>query len=168
VVRTMQVTGTNLRPQSRRWRVQPKGFASTTARLQITVETDFKELKPLLAQHYELIDEQQHQHLQAVQGEQLLVLQNQDEQPATYALQAKYPNPFNPTTTISYQLPERAEVSLKVYNLTGRLVQTLVQKSQQPGRYAVDFDASGLASGVYLYRLQAGDYSKVKRMLLIK
>lgn len=96
------------------------------------------------------------------------ISQQDHSQPSHFTLRQNYPNPFNPTTTISYQVPRTSNVVLKVYNLTGRLVQTLVQSRQQQGRYSVQFDASGLASGVYLYRLNAGDYTKVKQMMLIK
>jgi len=89
--------------------------------------------------------------------------------PVVYELKGNYPNPFNPTTNIVYQIPEQAEVSLKVYNVTGQLVSTLLQNTvQQAGQYAVVFDASSFASGVYLYRLQAGDFVQTRRMILIK
>jgi hypothetical protein len=79
-----------------------------------------------------------------------------------------YPNPFNPTTVISYQLPVSSEVRLDVFDLLGRKVATLVNERQSTGTYEVTFDASHLASGVYLYRLQAGDFSVSKKLFLIK
>jgi hypothetical protein len=81
---------------------------------------------------------------------------------------SQYPNPFNPSTRISYVLPEKAYVSLKVYDILGNEITTLVDESQQPGRYEVEFTAKGLASGVYLYRLQAGNYSEIRKMILMK
>lgn len=79
-----------------------------------------------------------------------------------------YPNPFNPTTSISYQLPEAVHVTLKVYDLLGREVASLVNETKQAGRYNVTFDAGKLASGIYIYILQAGNYFESKKMLLTK
>jgi len=88
--------------------------------------------------------------------------------PSTFKLYQNYPNPFNPTTTISYDLPERSKVKLTVYNILGQEVATLVDGEQEPGRYDVKFDASGLPSGIYFYRLQAGNFIEQKKMILIK
>ncbi len=88
--------------------------------------------------------------------------------PSTFALHQNYPNPFNPATTITYDLPVRAKVKLVIYNLLGQEVATLVNGEQEPGRYNVKFDASGLPSGVYFYRLEAGKFVDVKKMILIK
>ena len=79
-----------------------------------------------------------------------------------------YPNPFNPTTTISYQLKETGFVCLKVYNSLGQEVSTLVNENKSAGRYDVKFDASSLSSGIYFYTLRANGYSETKRMLLVK
>jgi hypothetical protein len=88
--------------------------------------------------------------------------------PSTFALHQNYPNPFNPSTTISYDLPVRARVKLVIYNLLGQEVATLVNGEQEPGRYNVKFDASGLPSGIYFYRLEAGKFVDVKKMILVK
>ena len=88
--------------------------------------------------------------------------------PASFELAAAYPNPFNPTTTIRYGLPQAVEVELTVYNIAGQPVQTLVAEHQRTGWYAVEWDASGLAAGLYFYRLQAGEFRQVKKMLLLK
>ena len=93
--------------------------------------------------------------------------------PTEYALAANYPNPFNPVTTIAYALPEPTPVRLDVYDVRGRLVARLVDTNQPAGRYAVVWDAhdaSGraLASGVYFYRIQAGRFTKVRQMVLVK
>jgi hypothetical protein len=91
--------------------------------------------------------------------------------PQTYDLSQNYPNPFNPSTTINYQLPYSSRVNLTVYDLLGRQVKILVDEMREAGYHQAVFDASGLASGVYVYRLQAtgnGSYHQVKRMLLLK
>jgi len=79
-----------------------------------------------------------------------------------------YPNPFNPNTTIKYQIPKAGNVVLKIYDILGREVATLVNEVKSEGRYEVNFDASSLASGVYLYSMQAGGFVCTKKMILIK
>jgi hypothetical protein len=102
------------------------------------------------------------------------------ELPLQFSLSQNYPNPFNPSTTIQYSLPSQrldgaqgrvgvgSHVTLKVYDVLGREVATLVNETKQPGTYTVQFDGSSLASGVYFYRLHAGSYTNVKRMLLLR
>ncbi len=89
-------------------------------------------------------------------------------QPRTFELSQNYPNPFNPSTVISYQLPISSEVSLKVYDMLGRELQTLVNTRQDAGRYTVLFNATSLASGLYFYRLQAGTFVETRKMTLVK
>ncbi len=86
----------------------------------------------------------------------------------SFNLTQNYPNPFNPTTNITYQLPHNARVKLVVYNSLGQVVNTLVDQNKSAGRYSITFNASNLPSGVYFYRIQAGDYVSVKKMLLMK
>jgi len=88
--------------------------------------------------------------------------------PAGCLLSQNYPNPFNPVTTIEYQLPRTGRVSLVVYDLLGREVATLVDGTEEQGFKSVTFDASSLASGIYLYRLRAGDYSQTRTMAVVK
>lgn len=88
--------------------------------------------------------------------------------PATYALEANYPNPFNPSTTIRYALPEQTHVRLVVYDVLGREVATLRDEVQTAGYQELRFDARHLASGVYFYQLEAGSFSQVRRMMLVK
>jgi hypothetical protein len=85
-----------------------------------------------------------------------------------FILNQNYPNPFNPTTTISYQIPEKRFVTISVYDVLGNEIATLVNKEQPAGKYDVEFDATRLSSGVYFYRLQAGSYFKIKKMVLTK
>lgn len=88
--------------------------------------------------------------------------------PGEYKLEQNYPNPFNPETVIKYNIPKDGLVSLKVYNILGVEIATLINKEQSAGSYSVNFNASGLSSGVYLYKLQAGTCSISKKMLLLK
>ncbi|MBC8043136.1 MAG: T9SS type A sorting domain-containing protein [Rhizobacter sp.] len=88
--------------------------------------------------------------------------------PSGYELRQNYPNPFNPATTIAYELPKAAAVSLKVYDVIGREVASLVNERKAAGRYEVRFDGSKLASGIYMYRLIAGDYVEVREMVFLK
>jgi hypothetical protein len=88
--------------------------------------------------------------------------------PFVFSLEQNYPNPFNPSTTISYQVPEKEFVTLKVYNVLGKEVTTLVSEEKAVGKYEVKFDASSLTSGIYFYRLQAGSFVETKKMILIK
>jgi hypothetical protein len=88
--------------------------------------------------------------------------------PESFTLHQNYPNPFNPSTQIEFDLPSRAFVRLQVYDALGRLVTTLAQGELAAGYHSSTFDATGLAGGVYFYRLTAGTYSEVRRMMLIK
>ncbi len=88
--------------------------------------------------------------------------------PSSYVLSQNYPNPFNPTTQIDYSVPKSGLVTLKVYNVLGQEVATLFSGRLQAGRYTATFNASQYASGVYFYRLQAGNFSIVKKMVLVK
>ncbi|GMV00020.1 MAG: hypothetical protein AMXMBFR51_27520 [Ignavibacteriota bacterium] len=90
------------------------------------------------------------------------------EIPLVYSLEQNYPNPFNPSTTIKYSLSEDGFVKLSVYNLLGEEVTTLVNNEQKAGRYEVNFDASKLASGIYMYRLESNNFLSIKKMILIK
>jgi hypothetical protein len=95
-------------------------------------------------------------------------VENAEDVPRTFTLKQNYPNPFNPTTTIEFEIPERVNVKLIVYDILAREISTLVDKELEPGKYKVDFDAKNLPSGVYFYRLEAGKFASVKKMVLVR
>ncbi len=95
-------------------------------------------------------------------------IHNGNTTPEDFTLRQNYPNPFNPQTTISYTLPRTSRVVLSIYSMTGQRVKTLVNELQNAGRYNVRFDGSSLASGSYIYRLEAGGKILSKKMLLVK
>jgi len=88
--------------------------------------------------------------------------------PSVFLLAQNYPNPFNPTTTIKYQLPVSSNVTLKIYDVLGNEVATLLNEEKEAGTYEVMFEASNYSSGVYIYRLQAGFFVETKKMVLLR
>ena len=102
---------------------------------------------------------------------QIQVLPVEDQNVVMYKkflLKQNYPNPFNPSTTINYSVPELSNVVIKVYDVLGKETATLVNEQKPAGSYEVEFDASNLVSGVYLYKLQAGSFVETKKMILMK
>ncbi|RJP62245.1 MAG: M6 family metalloprotease domain-containing protein [Ignavibacteriales bacterium] len=91
-----------------------------------------------------------------------------EAKPKEYSLSQNYPNPFNPATKIRYQIPEAGWVTLKVYNLLGNEVATLVNEKKNAGNYDVEFSAKNISSGIYIYKLSCGNFSSTKRMILLK
>ena len=99
---------------------------------------------------------------------EILTNESEDLQILRYTLSQNYPNPFNPSTQIQYALPEATHVTLEVFNSVGQKVMDLINGQQSAGYHTVTFDASGLSSGVYLYKLTTPSFTKTKKMLLIK
>lgn len=97
-----------------------------------------------------------------------LILQNNSGIPKSYDISQNYPNPFNPTTVINYQLPTNCFVTLKIYDMMGREIKTLVAKKLSAGNYSVLWDAHNISGGTYFYRLQAGSYIETKKLVLLK
>ena len=93
---------------------------------------------------------------------------NDETLPKTYELEQNYPNPFNPSTTIAFALPKPSEVTLKIFDASGRVVATLVEGKLPAGKHEVVLDASPFSSGLYFYRLQAGEFSRTMRLTLVK
>ena len=90
------------------------------------------------------------------------------EFPKRYSLQQNYPNPFNPATTIEYTIPQTEKVTLEIYNVLGKRIDTLIDEKQVAGTHRLEFDASKLSSGVYFYRIRAGNFTETKRMILLR
>ena len=107
-------------------------------------------------------------NLELVQTPAAIVYQTSSSAPTSFILEQNYPNPFNPSTLIKYSITENAFVNLKVFDELGREVTTLVNAAQSLGSYEVKFNAAGLSSGVYLYRLQAGDQVITRKLMLMK
>jgi hypothetical protein len=95
-------------------------------------------------------------------------IDGEDVVPARFQLEQNHPNPFNPVTTIKFAVPERARVEVKVYDVAGREVTTLVNREMEPGFHTAVLDASGLPSGVYFARMVAGRYVETRKMVLLK
>ena len=88
--------------------------------------------------------------------------------PTVFSLKQNYPNPFNPTTKIEYSIPEESKVVMRIFNLLGQEVAVVVNNVQPAGNYVVNFDASNLTTGIYLYKIEAKNFSSVKKMILMK
>jgi hypothetical protein len=93
---------------------------------------------------------------------------SEENLPAEYVVSQNYPNPFNPRTTISFGLPARTHVRLELFNMLGQSVGVIVDSDIQAGYHSVSIDASQLASGIYLYRLNAGEFSQTRKLILTK
>jgi hypothetical protein len=98
----------------------------------------------------------------------IVSVEDEFQQPESFVLKQNYPNPFNPSTTIRWQLPVSNWLTLKIYDLLGNEIATLVDGFKPAGEYEVDFDASGLASGIYFYQLRVKNYIETKKMQLLK
>jgi hypothetical protein len=96
------------------------------------------------------------------------VERNEKGVPTGFSLSQNYPNPFNPTTRIQYSVPSTQYISLKVYDVLGRELSTLVSEVKPPGTYTVEWDARGLPSGVYFYRMQAGHFTETRKLVLLR
>ena len=88
--------------------------------------------------------------------------------PKDYALYQNFPNPFNPATVLAYDIPKESYVTIRVYDISGKEVKTIVNESKKVGAYTITFNASSLSSGVYFYKLTAGSYTAVRKLLLVR
>jgi hypothetical protein len=108
------------------------------------------------------------QHLNIVEDTTLTSVIDEVGQLNKFGLQQNYPNPFNPSTNFEFQIADFGLVSLKVFDVLGREIQTLVNEEKSPGSYKVELNASSLASGIYFYELRAHNFSSIKKMILLK
>lgn len=186
LLREGDFTSSNLQSiHSRDYKVNPSGLKDKWVRAKITVETNLvKKQEPVaipdafpeelrsrrfnsrstnlkFTRHYSEVNETSLKQDAA----EITVL---NDVPESYNLAQNYPNPFNPSTVLRYQLPENNMVRLEVFDLLGRKVSILVNERQSAGHYSVTFDASHLASGFYIYRLQAGNFIQSKKLFLVK
>ncbi len=99
---------------------------------------------------------------------QITAVQELIDVPSSFSISQNYPNPFNPSTTVSYDIPTPSHVRIVIYDILGREVKTLVDETKTPGSYHMTFDASGLPSGLYFYRLTAGNFVETKKLMLMK
>ncbi len=143
------------------YEVNTSGIGNRTVRLKLTVDNNFDAL-------YSLTDAMNDQDVLEKRASNMVDYNNGIDLITTYDMFQNYPNPFNPATTINYQLPKTGFVTIKIYDILGKEVATLVNEQKTQGRYSVNFDASRLASGVYIYQLRANDYVSSKKMLLLK
>lgn len=95
-------------------------------------------------------------------------VRNEGTLPSAFGLCQNYPNPFNPSTRIEYNIPTRSQVVLQVFDVLGRSVKTLVNEMKEPGKYSIEFEGEGMASGVYLYTLRSGSFVQAKKFLLLR
>ena len=98
----------------------------------------------------------------------LLAVPLSNEVPEQFVLSQNYPNPFNPSTAIKFDIPKSSPVKLSVFDVTGREIEVLVNENLSAGSYSVSWDAGKVSSGIYFYRLTAGDFVQTKKMMLIK
>ena len=135
--------------------------------IQVKLSSSFSEIKGILFyshSYYKIVPRQNDDFTGFVVG----VKNEKSIQPTSYTLKQNYPNPFNPSTTIEYSIPKESLVSVKIFNILGQEVKTLVSENQAPGNYNIRFNASDLSSGIYFYSLRAGNYFQVKKMILLK
>ena len=137
------------------------GIANKTVKVKIDVSTNLTDPKFALINNYSQVDSSSTENLQSLSLEPITVIKD-------FILSQNYPNPFNPTTVIEYTIPKDSHVTLKIYDVLGQEVETLVNEEENVGRYQVQFNGSRLASGVYFYRLVAGSHVITKKMLMIK
>ena len=143
------------------FKVNTEGLSNREVKLRIKINTNTKSKYYLVDKYSDNENTIKKENLKQISYQGSLAVKD-------YALMQNYPNPFNPSTTINYQLPKDGFVTLIIYDILGREVKTLVNEYKAQGRYEVNFNASNLASGVYIYRIKVNDFSTSKKLLLMK
>jgi hypothetical protein len=144
-------------------------LAKNSANIYVKLNSTFTEVKGILFyshSYYKIVPRKNDDFIGY--GEPVGVKKENSEIPVSYKLDQNYPNPFNPSTTINFSIPKESKVYLRIYNILGQEVKTLVSENKMPGNYSVQFNANELSSGVYFYTIKAGNYNQVKKMLLLK
>jgi hypothetical protein len=146
------------------------GAEATTAADRYNARIVMGDELPVIMIGYPYYSDEEFTHSGKVEFYITMLSSNEEEQarPEQFSMEQNYPNPFNPTTVIRYQLPEPASVKLEIFDLMGRKISTLLDRRQSAGAHSIEFDASDLSSGVYIYRLQTGGFVSTKKMMLIK
>jgi len=142
-------------------------LAHDPANILVKLNSSFSEIRGVLFyshSFYKIVPRKNDDFMGFVVG----VKDEKSIQPTAYTLRQNYPNPFNPSTTIEYSIPRESMVSVKIFNILGQEVKTLVNENEAPGNYSIKFNATDLSSGIYFYSLRAGNYYQVKKMMLIK
>ena len=125
--------------------------------------------EPLIGKSVSPVNQQQAGFWYIYQQSTITAVENEETtMPTVFKLEQNYPNPFNPSTAIKFAVPEKSNVVIKIYDILGNEIITLVNEEMDAGWYEKSFNANGISSGVYLFRMQAGNYVNTKKMLLIK
>lgn len=142
----------------------------TLVALSTTTDSVFYDKSPLKSAYYFIVAKDIHDNIS--EPNQILLkftdIKNETQIIKDYALFQNYPNPYNPTTNIKFNLPKSEFVTLKIFDIIGNEVATLVNEQKSAGSFTIKFDASNLTSGIYLYQLQAGSFREIKKMMLVK
>ncbi len=171
-IKEFNLNNNNLHPYKlSSYKLSKTDLIEKEVRVKITISTNIDNLEFALMDEYSTIDEAS---LSKISVQEISL--KKAEVITNYSLAQNYPNPFNPTTKIIYQLPQDGMVTLKVYDMLGQEVATLVNEYKTSGRYNVNFNGSNLASGVYIYQLKVNsnkgnsstDYSATKKLILLK
>ena len=143
------------------YQINTSGIGNRTVRLRLTVNENLSVANYSLSKIYSDGGSLSKSKIKEVSWNGSLTVKE-------YSLEQNYPNPFNPRTNIKFQLPKSGFVTLKVYDILGKEITTLINEDKAQGQYEVNFDASSLASGVYIYKINAGDFNSTKKMILVK
>jgi hypothetical protein len=153
-------TGTNLTWTQQSFDITSFVNASTQARIRFRIQSDAN----TTGQGWYLDDIKLTNYCLAMLG----VSGNNTQLPKTFALEQNYPNPFNPNTNIKFQLPKSEFVTVTIFDMLGRKVATLLNEQKEAGYYDMKFDGTNYASGMYFYKIEAGNFTDTKKMILIK
>jgi len=142
------------------------GGGNTTANANYNFNSTVGE--PFIGKSNNTVNQQAAGFWYVYQQQTITDVEDDETIPTEFKLEQNYPNPFNPSTKIKFAVPERSNVLIKIYDILGSEVATLVNKEMEVGRYDVEFNAGGYSSGIYLFRMEAGNYVNTKKMILLR